>query len=197
MSVALTTEELLAEIAGSGNTPRLLLHCCCAPCSSYVLEYLSPFFRISALFFNPNIKPSEEYDKRAGEMERLIELASYPNFTGLLVSDHNSAVFDAAAEPFMDEPEGGRRCRACFELRLGETAGLARDDGYDYFASTLSVSPHKDAALINDTGVRLAAKSGVRYLQSDFKKHGGYKRSVELSAKYGLYRQNYCGCRSR
>ena len=185
--------------------PRLMLHCCCAPCSSHVLEYLSPHYNITALFFNPNIKPVGEYEKRAGEMEKLLSLASYPNNVELLVVDYDGIVFDTLACPFMDEPEGGRRCRICFEIRLSETAKQAKNGGYDYFATTLSVSPHKDAALINDVGNRAAekygasncgtGKCGTGYLPADFKKHSGFSRSVELSRQYGLYRQNYCGCR--
>ena len=186
-----------ADTASPIRLPKLLLHCCCAPCSSYVLEYLSPDYSITALFYNPNIKPAEEYYKRAGEMEKLLSSVAYPNGVDFLVRDYDGPAFDAPAGPFMDEPEGGRRCRICFELRLGEAARLARDGGYDFFATTLSVSPHKDAAVINDVGCEIARDCGVGYLPADFKKRGGYARSVELSKLYGLYRQAYCGCRSR
>ena len=178
----------------AGELPRLLLHCCCAPCSSYVLEYLSPSYNITALFFNPNIRPAGEHDKRAGEMEKLLSLARYPNNVDLLVTDYDGSAFDNAARLYPDEPEGGRRCRVCFELRLDEAARLAGLGGYDFFTTTLSVSPYKDAALLNDIGGRLSGVYGVGYLQADFKKRGGFARSVELSKSYGLYRQSYCGC---
>jgi len=190
-------ESPSADAAPSIRLPKLLLHCCCAPCSSHALERLSPDYDITALFYNPNIKPAEEYDKRAGEMGKLLSSASYPNGVGLLVRDYDGPAFDALAGPFMDEPEGGRRCRMCFEQRLGEAARLARDGGYDFFATTLSVSPHKDAAVINDVGGKIARDCGVAYLPADFKKRGGYARSVELSKLYGLCRQGYCGCRPR
>jgi len=190
-------ESPSAGAAPSIRLPKLLLHCCCAPCSSYALECLSPDYSITALFYNPNIKPAEEYDKRAGEMGKLLSSACYPNGVDLLVVDHGGSAFDALAGPFMDEPEGGRRCRMCFELRLGEAARLARDGGCDFFATTLPVSPHKDAAVINDVGGKIALEYGIGYLPADFKKRGGYARSVELSKLYGLYRQGYCGCRPR
>ena len=188
-------DEKLAGIASSGQTPRLLLHCCCAPCASYVLEYLSPYFRITLLFYNPNIRPREEYDKRAMELQRLLSLAVYPNTIDAEFCEYDADVFDAVARPFLAEPEGGLRCRACFEMRLGKTAERARISGYDYFTTTLSVSPHKDVKLLDETGRRFADEYGVKYLQSDFKKRGGYKRSVDLSKQYGLYRQSYCGCK--
>ena len=179
--------------AGDG-VPRLLLHCCCAPCASHVLELLSPFYRITTLFYNPNIRPPEEYYKRAGELEKLLSMVSFPNHVDMLAVEYDPMAFENAAAPFWDEPEGGGRCRACFEIRLGETAARAISGGYDYFATTLTVSPHKAAGLINDVGAGFAEKYGVGYLASDFKKRDGYKRSVELSKQYGLYRQAYCGC---
>ena len=176
------------------EAPRLLLHCCCAPCASYVLEYLSPFYQITILFYNPNIQPLEEHDKRAGELEKLLSLAEFPNHVNMLAVEYDAAAFEFAAIQFRDEPEGGRRCRACFELRLGETAARAGAGGYDCFATTLTVSPHKAASVINEIGGNLAVMHGVKYLDSDFKKRDGYKRSIELSKQYGLYRQSYCGC---
>lgn len=176
----------------SGETKRLLLHCCCAPCASYVLEYLSPFFSITMLFYNPNIWPREEYDKRAGELQKL--LIPHQDIADLIVSDYDTAAFEAAAMPYRDEPEGGARCRRCFELRLAETASYAKSGGFSYFATTLTVSPHKDASAINDIGGAMAERCGATYLSSDFKKRDGFKRSIELSKKYGLYRQSYCGC---
>ena len=175
--------------------PRLLLHCCCAPCASYVIEHLSPFFEITILYYNPNIFPGAEYNKRKVELNTLLSLAVYPNSVDILDCAYDSEAFEAVAMQFRDEPEGGQRCRECFMLRLGETAKRAREGGYDCFATTLSVSPHKDAALLNVIGDTLAREYGVEYYQSNFKKRDGYKRSIELSKKYGLYRQTYCGCK--
>ena len=189
-------EDVIIDIESSGVLPRLLLHCCCAPCASYVLEYLSPFFEISALFYNPNIMPWEEHGKREAELIKLLSWAEYPTLVRLEDVEYDGSEFEELAERYWDEPEGGERCRVCFELRLGETAKLAASSGFDYFATTLSVSPHKDAALLNEIGGKLAELYGVKYLDSDFKKRDGYKRSVELSKEYGLYRQGYCGCKA-
>jgi len=186
--------EIVAE-AGAGQPQKLMLHCCCAPCASYALEYLSPRFQIVCLFYNPNIAPPQEYDKRAGELSRLLSLADYPNSVGLVTCEYDATVFEIAAQPYRDEPEGRGRCRVCFELRLRVAAAQARTGGFDCFTTTLSVSPHKDAALINEIGAALADEYGVSYLASDFKKGDGFKRSLELSKQYGLYRQTYCGCR--
>lgn len=180
-----------------GAAPRLLLHCCCAPCASHVLECLSPQYQITVLFFNPNIQPRDEYDKRAGELKRLLSLASYPNPVDMMVAGYDTGVFESAVRLFTDEPEGGKRCRECFSLRLGEAAAFAKSGGYDRFSTTLTVSPHKPAEVINEVGTGLGNSYGVEYLHSDFKKRDGYKRSVELSKRYGLYRQQYCGCRYR
>ena len=187
-------ENVISDISSKGVKPRLLLHCCCAPCATHVLEYLSGFFLITAYFFNPNIKPEAEYAKRAGELFKLMEIFSYPNISKTIVCDYDAAVFDAAAEPFADEPEGGMRCRLCFELRLNHTAKAAKDGKFDFFATTLSVSPHKNASLINEVGCSKAKLFDVGYLISDFKKKGGFQRTIELSKQYGLYRQRYCGC---
>lgn len=176
--------------------PQLLLHCCCAPCASYVLELLSPIYNITILFYNPNIRPGEEYEKRKSELQRLLSLAAYPNRVDMIECDYCAEDFETAAEPFWEEPEGGKRCRACFELRLKETAKRASDGGFGYFTTTLSVSPHKDASLLNEIGSKLAGEYGVEYLCSNFKKRDGYKRSIELSRQYGLYRQSYCGCKT-
>ena len=186
--------EVLSGIATQGETKRLLLHCCCAPCASYVLEYLSPFFKITALFFNPNITPRIEHEKRFSEMKKLLARAEYPNLVDLIGTEYAPLLFEDVTKRFREEPEGGRRCRACFELRLKETAVRAKSFGFDYFTTTLSVSPHKDAALLSDLGGEYALMFGCDYLHSDFKKKDGYKRSVELSKLYGLYRQDYCGC---
>ena len=184
----------LAGITADAPPPKLLLHACCAPCSSYVLEYTAKFFDITVLFYNPNIMPAEEYYKRLGEMEKLLTAAEYPNPVKLVPDRYDPAEFIAAASGFESEPEGGARCGKCFELRLCRTAELAAEGGFDYFATTLTVSPHKNAEEINTVGARLGEQYGVRWLPSDFKKRGGYQRSIVLSREYGLYRQNYCGC---
>ena len=197
MAVRSPLDDELESIAASGKTPRLLIHCCCAPCASYALEYLSPFFAITAFYFNPNIEPVEEHIKRGGELRKLVGTARYPNQVNILeYGDYarDNSAFKLATEALVSEPEGGRRCSVCIETRLAETAMRARVGGYDYFATTLTVSPHKNAALINETGRRLGSSSGVAYLASDFKKRDGYKRSIELSGQFGLYRQSYCGC---
>ena len=187
-------DDELAEIRSSGRAPRLLLHCCCAPCASHVLELLAPLFRIAALFYNPNISPREEYDKRAGEFKKLLAQGGYPNSVEMVLCDYSCDEFEAVAMPYRDEPEGGLRCRACFGLRLREAARRAKEGGFEYFATTLSVGPRKSAAALNEIGGGLAAEFGVRYLAADFKKRDGYRRSVELSRQFGLYRQSYCGC---
>lgn len=152
---------------------------------------------ITILYYNPNIQPEEEYNKRLGEIHKLLSLAEYPNSVDMLETSYDSGSFEMAAKPFLDEPEGGKRCGACIQLRLRETAERAAAEGFDCFATTLTVSPHKNATMINEIGSRLGEDFGVMYLRSDFKKRDGYKRSVELSKKYNLYRQLYCGCAGR
>jgi hypothetical protein len=178
----------------SGKAPRLLLQSCCGPCSSYVLEYLAQYFSVTVLFYNPNIQPKSEYDLRLENQKKLIAALPVPNPISFMEHDYDGESFVRAASPLASEPEGGARCTVCFRLRLGETARLAREGGFDYFCTTLTVSPHKDAERINSIGRELAEEYGVRWLPSDFKKRGGYARSIELSRQYGLYRQNYCGC---
>ena len=177
-----------------GRRPRLLLQSCCGPCSSYVLEYLCRFFEVTVLFYNPNIQPREEYEKRLYWQRRL--LAELPEASGaeFMECSWDGEAFDRAAKGLESQPEGGRRCAACFALRLEETARRARENGFEYFCTTLTVSPHKDAGRINAIGAALGEKYGVKWLPSDFKKREGYKRSIELSRQYGLYRQDYCGC---
>jgi predicted adenine nucleotide alpha hydrolase (AANH) superfamily ATPase len=159
-----------------------------------VIEHLSPYFDIAALFYNPNIRPRGEYDRREAELRKLLERARYPNAVYTAACEYEGDSFETVAAGLWGEPEGGRRCRECFGLRLGEAARRAKAGGFDYFATTLSVSPHKDAAALNDIGADLEARYGIRYLRSDFKKRGGYSRSIELSKQFGLYRQSYCGC---
>lgn len=187
----LQLEKLLSEI-DKGKRPSLLLHCCCAPCSSYVLEYLSPYFDITAFFYNPNIYPKDEYELRLGELKRLL-YEVYPNVK-LLEGAYDKDEFSKASIGLHQEIEGGVRCKNCFNLRLDRAVLTAYQGGYDYFTTTLSISPHKDAKTINSIGKELSEKYGVNFLLSDFKKKGGYLRSIELCRKYNIYRQNYCGC---
>ena len=220
-------KELDKIIEGIGAdaecAPTLFLHSCCAPCSSYVLEYLRKYFRITVFYYNPNITGSEEYYKRVAEQKRLIkaynaelakqESASAAQSVELAKQEQTSSVYpvkgypieviegDYEPERFFEIakgleqcPEGGERCFACYALRLGETAKRAGIGDYDYFTTTLSISPLKNAAKLNEIGEKLAQEYGVAWLPSDFKKRDGYKRSIELSKEYGLYRQDYCGC---
>lgn len=184
-------EILINNLSG---TPRLLLHCCCAPCSSYVLEYLSRFFEITCLFYNPNISPAEEYEKRAEELRRLISEQPHKNPVSIIVEKYNPQDFFAAVKGYEHIKEGGERCFRCYRLRLEMAAKYAKEYNFDYFCSTLSISPLKNARKLNDIGEELSEIYKISHLPNDFKKKGGYKRSIELSAEYDLYRQNYCGC---
>ena len=173
---------------------RLLLHCCCAPCASYVLECLMPLYDCTILFYNPNIEPYDEYVRRRGELDKLLARNSLLKNIEILDCKYDNDTFVQAVGQLRGEPEGGARCTICYELRLRETAKRAKDANFEIFTTTLSVSPYKDAKLLNDIGDKLAVEYNIEYLRSDFKKHDGYRRSVELSKEYGLYRQNYCGC---
>ena len=192
-------DEKLKTLTQNGERPTLLLHACCAPCSSYVLEYLCKYFKITLLYYNPNISPESEYDARAQELIRLAgaieNVFEGANDLEVIVAPYNSEPFDAIALGKEDMPEGGARCKDCYALRLEYTAKMAAEQGFDYFCTTLTISPHKNAALLNQIGQEMAKKYGSEYLVSDFKKNGGYLRSCELSKEYGLYRQNYCGCK--
>ena len=190
----LEMERELARIAESGRRPRLLLHSCCAPCSSYVLECLNRAFDIDIFYYNPNISPREEFDRRVAELQRLVARLPHENDMRVIVGDYDNDAFMAMCRGHEDDPEGGARCERCFRMRLGEAAKLAARLGSDYFTTTLTISPLKDAQLLNAIGLELAGRVGVPWLCSDFKKKNGYKRSCELSAEYGLYRQDYCGC---
>jgi len=179
------------------RTPRLFLHSCCAPCSSYCLEYLCQYFAITVFYFNPNISQESEYKKRVEEQKRLIaryneEQKGHP--IAVIEGDYEPVRFFDMAKGYEDCPEGGERCFRCFDLRLRETAIRAKERGYDYFATTLTISPLKNADKLNEIGQALAIEYGVSWLPSDFKKKGGYQRSVQLSTEYDLYRQDYCGC---
>ena len=190
----LEMERELARIAESGRRPRLLLHSCCAPCSSYVLECLNRAFDIDIFYYNPNISPREEFDRRVAELQRLVARLPHENDMRVIVGDYDNDAFMAMCRGHEDDPEGGARCERCFRMRLGEAAKLAARLGSDYFTTTLTISPLKDAQLLNAIGLELAGRAGVPWLCSDFKKKNGYKRSCELSAEYDLYRQDYCGC---
>ena len=187
-------EKLIERLGKEEKIPRLLLHSCCAPCSSYVMEYLSNYFEITVFYYNPNIYPESEYTKRILEQQTLIGEMKTQHPISFIAGNYDKDRFYEMAEGLEQLKEGGERCFRCYELRLRESARLAREVGFDYFATTLSISPLKNAAKLNEIGMRLAKEYGVDYLPSDFKKKNGYKRSIELSKKYGLYRQDYCGC---
>ena len=186
-------EQLMSGIE-PGHVPSLLLHACCAPCSSYCLEYLSQYFSITVLFYNPNISPAAEYQKRVDEIKRLISELPAKNKISLIEGRYLPEEFYTSVKGLENEPEGGKRCHVCYELRLHEAAVVAKELGYDYFTTTLSISPLKDADKLNEIGKKLSDEYAISYLYSDFKKKNGYKRSIELSKEYKLYRQNFCGC---
>ena len=175
----------------------ILLHCCCAPCASSVLEQLVPQYDVTVVFYNPNIEPQAEYDRRKKELAKLLLNMPILSDVKLIECEYDNAAFKYVALSLREEPEGGDRCRACFKMRLAETARLAKTGEYDMFATTLSVSPHKDARILNEIGSKQAEEYDIEYLSSDFKKQDGYKRSIELSKEYELYRQNYCGCQNK
>lgn len=191
---SLHLERTLRSLAASNIRPRLLLHSCCGPCSSYVLEYLAPYFDITVHYYNPNISPEEEFRFRAEEQKRLLAEMPLPAPVSFLPGEYEPETFYALAKGHEAEPEGGPRCFSCYRLRLSRTAQAAAEGGFDYFTTTLSISPHKNAQVLNALGGDLAAEYGVSYLFSDFKKKNGYRRSCELSTEYRLYRQDYCGC---
>lgn len=190
----LILEKTIQSISEEGTRPRLLLHSCCGPCSSYVLEYLSQFFDITVFYYNPNISPAEEFRFRAEEQQRLMGEMPLSTPVSFLLGEYEPEKFFALAKGHETEPEGGERCFACYRLRLERTAQAAKDGRFDFFTTTLSISPHKNAQVLNTLGKELAEAYGVPYLFSDFKKKNGYRRSCELSLQYGLYRQDYCGC---
>ncbi len=190
-------DKLILGLSNANEVPALFLHSCCAPCSSYCLEYLSEYFSITVFYYNPNIFPAEEYEDRVNEQERLIrELneGGVKHPIRLVKGDYRPELFYLAAKGLEQEPEGGQRCTECFKLRLYESAKLAKEGGYDYFTTTLTISPLKDAERLNQIGEEAGDFYGVRFLNSDFKKKNGYKRSTELSKEHNLYRQDYCGC---
>lgn len=187
-------DKTIEDIVSKGITPTLLLHSCCAPCSSYVLEYLSEYFSITVLYYNPNIFPEDEYLYRIKEQEKLIKALPVKNEVSFIATDYTPDDFYSSIKGHEQDKEGGERCFICYELRLREAARYASEGKFDYFTTTLSISPMKNASKLNEIGGLISKEYGVEYLFSDFKKKNGYKRSVELSKEYGLYRQNYCGC---
>ena len=187
-------DDIIKTEQSAGRRPTLFLHACCAPCSSYVLEYLNSYFDITLFFYNPNISPKNESDVRLAELMRMVGEMGLSENIKIVEGKYEAEKFYEAAKGLEELPEGGARCAKCYALRLDETAKLAASGGYDYFCTTLSISPHKNAEWLNEIGKEKGEKYGVAYLPSDFKKRGGYKRSCELSEQYGLYRQNYCGC---
>ncbi len=202
-------ENKIEEFQKEGVYPRLLLHACCAPCSSYCLEYLRQYFDVTVFFYNPNITSEGEYKKRVEEEKRLIaeynrqvEEGSFDKMNSderarkidIIEGDYEPSDFYEAVKGFEDCKEGGERCRKCFELRLRESASIAREKNFDFMTTTLTISPLKNADVLNEVGEEAAARFGIAFLPSDFKKKNGYKRSIELSQIFGLYRQDFCGC---
>lgn len=187
-------DKILENLESGQRVPTLLLHSCCAPCSSYVLEYLSRYFRITVFYYNPNIYPESEYAKRTKEQQKLIRDMKFEHPVSYQEGRYERKEFFEIARGLEEAREGGARCMKCYALRLEETARAAKAGGFDYFTTTLSISPMKNAQKLNEIGIRTGDEYGVKYLVSDFKKKNGYKRSTELSKEYGLYRQDYCGC---
>ncbi|MDD7592835.1 MAG: epoxyqueuosine reductase QueH [Peptoniphilaceae bacterium] len=187
-------EEIIQSFPEDGPKPRLLLHSCCGPCSTAVLERLRDAFDITVYYYNPNIYPPEEYAFREREQRELLERLDAPNGLHFMKAPYRPEEYDAAVKGFEPAPEGGSRCARCFDLRLREAGRVAKAGNFDYFTTTLSLSPHKNAQLLNTIGARVAAEVGIPYLFSDFKKQNGFTRSVELTKEFGMYRQDYCGC---
>lgn len=183
-------EDLISKL---DHKPKLLLHSCCGPCSSYVITYLKDYFDITILYYNPNIEPRDEYEKRKSEQIKLIEELNIPSLS-LIDIEYENEVYRTFVKGYENEREGGSRCHLCYELRLNKTAIIAKENNFEYFGTTLTVSPYKNASVLNMLGEKLSKKYNVLWLYSDFKKKDGYKKSIELSKKYELYRQDYCGC---
>lgn len=187
-------EETLKNISLSGKTPRLLLHACCAPCSSHVLEYLSNFFEITIYYYNPNIHPENEYIRRKNELKKFLNEFKTKNQVNLIEEKYNTLEYFDSVKGLENLGEKSERCYNCYQLRMQKAVEYAKNNNYDYFTTTLSISPHKNAEWINEIGNDLEKTYNIKYLYADFKKKNGYKRSLELSKEYGLYRQDYCGC---
>lgn len=190
----LVLDSIIDDIIKSNLCPSLLMHSCCAPCSSYCLSYLAEYFSITVLYYNPNISPEEEYSKRVHEQIRLIKELPAKNKISFVEGKYEPLKFFKMVEGMENMPEGGERCFKCYEMRQREAATYASLNNFDYFTTTLSVSPHKNAQMLNEIGLKLQQEYGVKYLVSDFKKRGGYQKSIQYSKEYSLYRQNYCGC---
>lgn len=187
-------DRVIDKITKEGRVPKLLLHVCCAPCSSYCLEYLSKYFDITVYFYNPNISIADEYNYRLSEEKRLVSLMPFEYPVKVVEGEYLPKDYFEYVKGLENEPEGGKRCEKCFRLRLESSARYAKEHGFDYFTTTLTISPLKNAQLLNSIGAELAEQYDVPWLYSDFKKREGYKRSIILSKEYDLYRQNYCGC---
>ena len=187
-------DDIISQLEKNEKTPTLLLHSCCAPCSSYTLEYLSRYFKITVYYYNPNIAPEEEYQKRVSEQKRFISQLHMINEINFIEGEYRPEDFYQTIKGLERVPEGGERCFKCYRLRLENAAKLAAEKGVDYFTTTLSISPYKNATKLNEIAAELSEIYNVKNLPSDFKKKNGYKRSIELSAQYNLYRQDYCGC---
>ena len=187
-------DKLIIKFTEEGQVPSLLLHSCCAPCSSYCIEYLSQFFYVTVFYYNPNIYPDEEYYHRVKEQQRFIKEfpTKYP--VKFIEGDYDKSSFYEIAKGLEKEPEKGKRCHRCYDLRLRRTAAVAKEKGFDFFSTTLTISPMKDSQVLNEIGASIGTELGINWLYSDFKKREGYKRSTEISREYDMYRQDYCGC---
>ena len=187
-------DKLISSFEKEGSVPSLLLHSCCGPCSSYCIEYLSQYFNVTVFYYNPNIYPDEEYYHRVKEQQRFIEAFPTKHPVEFIEGDYDKDSFYEIAKGLEHEPEKGARCHKCYDLRLRRTAQVAKEKGFDFFTTTLTISPMKDSQVLNQIGIRISDEIGVKWLPSDFKKKEGYKRSTELSKEYDMYRQDYCGC---
>lgn len=194
MNYQVMMDEEIKKIEKEKEVPTLLLHSCCAPCSSYTLEYLSNYFKITVFYYNPNISPFLEYQKRKDEEKKFISEFPSKNKISFIEGEYENDIYETIVDGKREEKEGGSRCYLCYQLRLRKTALLAKKLGFDYFTTTLSISPYKNAKWLNEIGEALEKEVGISYLHADLKKKGGYQRSIELSKIYGLYRQDYCGC---
>lgn len=194
MNYNVEMEKIINDLQNKNTVPKLLLHSCCAPCSSHVITTLTPYFDITIIYYNPNIEPKEEYEKRKQEEIRFIKEFSNVNKLDFMDCDYDNDLFHENTLGLEDVPEGGKRCFICYELRMDYTAKKAQEKEFDYFATTLTVSPLKNSIILNQIGEKLQEKYNIKYLYSDFKKKNGYKNSIELSKEYNLYRQDYCGC---
>lgn len=194
MNYAKIMDNIILELQKENKVPNLLLHSCCAPCSSHVIDTLHKYFNITIFYYNPNIEPESEYLKRKNEEINFIKKFPHQNKLEIIDSDYDNELYHQVVKGLENEKEGGARCMKCYYLRLDKTASKAKELGFDYFATTLTVSPFKNSAKINEFGEKLSQKYNIKYLYSDFKKKNGYKHSIELSKEYNLYRQDYCGC---